>query len=343
MHKVTAFSRYNEPPPDECTHKVNLVKINPGGIRETIARDISFHELYQNHIKEGQMLYLTHTIHKGIAENVARLKVEDTASSAREYALVKAGTHPVRIKEPAHGKEPGALKIIPIQLSSPAEFLSIQLDRIYQFLKAGFPVEVRCRISVPKDKEERVSGRSHDDWHYIHKYFPHLRPDFILKAMPDGTDYAVVPVSNGVHVQWVFMAPGKGARHYQLSKGLFRIKDLVNRSIQNGKQGELPKLVRRKLVQSGNDAYSIRTGMVRHRVEQVHGRFGVESLFSEEVRKEDEAALAEGRNVRNKTVQHWKVIRGDKLGLDVIPVPKAGLKEDRPAFSSSRHFRGKTS
>jgi hypothetical protein len=102
--------------------------------------------------------------------------------------------------------------------------------------------------------------------------FPHLRPDFILKSMPEGSRYMIEPVSNGKKVQLVIVKPNPKIIHSGgLTERLFKVKKSVETSIDRGGQGQLPKVVRSELLASGNKRYSARTGLPREQAEKAFG------------------------------------------------------------------------
>ncbi|KAL6705232.1 hypothetical protein ACN47E_007192 [Coniothyrium glycines] len=344
MHKILPFDLYNLPELSAATHKVNLVQETKDGERRPIAQDITFQELYDNYVKDGQMLYLAHTLKKTLAENVQRLKEENVPEQARDYGLVAAYTHSVSIPRPQRGKHIGPLKVLPLNLSSPHTFVVMQLDRAYQFIMGGHPVEIRLRLRAAGTKKaEKLKPKSMDDWQWVHNHFPHLRPDVMLKGMPDGTGYSVEPFSDGRHVQWVWMPPGKDAERYEHTKRLLRVKASVRKSIADGRQGELPKELRKRLVASGQDYYTIRSGMPRRAVMKKYGEEGMDSVFSPEQVAEEQAYLEGkgGKSIKSLPVLRWMAHREAEHGPHPERKKSSGKLLRRLARSAAYMVRGK--
>lgn len=340
MHKVLAFELYATPSTKKCDHKINLVKEGgPGGIT-VIKSDIDLQDVYDNHVQPGQMLYMVHTITKSVADNYERLRDQDVAATSRNFALLDASASKMKVKDVQLGLQPGPLKVIPINLSSTKDYTRLQLNRMYQFLKAGSPVEVRLRLRKEgAGKNLQYTKGKHDAWHWIHERFPHLRPDFLLKAMPEGTAYCVVPMSNGTHVQWVFMPGGKAKRHYGKTSRVQNIAQTVRQAIKAGKQGELPKDMRRALVKQGNEAYSIRIGMPKARLQDVWGDEGVETVFGPAAKSEDQIAMDQGRNVNTKPVEIWITEARQKQSSIDKDLPPSRLIAKKPRRLSASKQR----
>jgi hypothetical protein len=273
MHKVLPYDLYKLAPPSASEHKVTVV----GGKNDTeiIARNITIQELYDDHAKPGQLLYLKSNVPKNIAGKIATLKAEDAPLQHKVYAFVQPYTIPGNRVNPQKGKGSDALRCIPMSLSSPAAYYKISLDRSYQFIEAGSPVEFKLRISgTSETKEKRMKPGDINEWIWLHEHFPHLRPDFILKSMPEGSRYMIEPVSNGKKVQFVIVKPNQKVLHSgDLTERLFKVKKSVEASIDRGGQGQLPKVVRSELLASGNKGYSARTGLPR---EQAESAFGID-------------------------------------------------------------------
>jgi hypothetical protein len=310
MHKVLPFELYDVPKLSESTHTIDLVKDKQDSTEPKIASGLSLKTVYEEYVKPGEMLYLTEAMKKGTAENYDKLKRDNIPSAFQTYALVKAGSTPVKIVNPQLGKQLGGLKVIPFSLSSPPLWVRMQLDRAYQFIAAGSPVEIRIRLKGSvTNKSEKTKPGNREIWPWMHNHFPHLRPDFIMKGMPEGTKYGVKPVSDGRHVQWVMMDGNKEIT-CDFTKRLFKVKQSVQAAIKRGKQGELPAAIRRDLVAAGHEAYSIRTGMPITALGERYGVDGVDSIFGKDLRTEEMAALAANKKIKTMDVNRWKVKRG---------------------------------
>lgn len=258
MHKLLPFDHYRLPPLDLLTHGVNLHKDG-----EVLAQ-ISLQDVYRNHVKPGQMLYLDEDIDKSKGASM-EVKNDVALGKHTTFRILEAGTLPGNKKDPHQGKGQGALRVTPLMLSSPADYFKHAIDRSYQFIKHGSPVEFTVRFRNAKmKKEERLMPVDHDAWHWIHEHFPHLRPDFILRSMPEGSRYIIDPVSDGRVLQFVIgtdKARNNGPFRSDLTKRFFKVKSSVTQSVQQGKQAQLPSYYREKLQRAGIKAYSPMTGL----------------------------------------------------------------------------------
>ncbi|CAO2648651.1 Nn.00g079180.m01.CDS01 [Neocucurbitaria sp. VM-36] len=251
MHKVLNFGSYEIAEPTASKHKLDLVA---GDKDPTIvAKDISLQELYNKHVKPGCMLYLAHAMNRKTVEKIEKLSDEAIPSEVRNYAIVKAHTRFVKVSKGQKGKQLGGLKIVIVSLASTVEYYKLALDRAYQFIANGSPVEFRIRMSGAKvTKEDKIKPGNPDAWPWLHDRFPHIRPDFILKGMPEGTFYLIKPVSDGRLVQFVMSRPAEKMPRVDLSIRLMRVKDSVQQLIGERKLSQLPKGMRRDLQAAGH-------------------------------------------------------------------------------------------
>jgi hypothetical protein len=321
QHKVLTFDTYDVAPPSDSSHRIHLYESNKKPNQTTlIASDISLQEVYDNHIKDGRMLYCNHAMDKKTVAKLYRLQGEDIANEYKNYAIINAHTHNVPIDNKQKGSQLGGLKTLIFNLASPIDHHRIILDRAYQFIEAGKPVEFRVRMQGTKlTKEERHQAGDPTMWPWMHMHFPHLRPDFIMKAMPEGTAYIVKPVSNGRQVQWVMAKPAKEMPPLDLTTRLLRVKESVKQSIREGKQSQLPKIMRKQLAESGLTDYSPNTGLPRLQARQKfakgNAKMGAEEkkyqqadaetdgfmLVDSEMQGKEEARLREERKLRRET------------------------------------------
>jgi hypothetical protein len=257
MHKVLPFSRYQVAPRDESTQRVNIVD---GG--KVIAQDITLETVYDKHIQPGQILYLHEEIEKAKAANITRLRQENANVHHRTYGIVTAESIQGNLKGPKQGKGQGALRVTPVALGSPPRYFQIAMDRSYQFIKHGSPVEFGIRISGKhvKNKESRLKPADLSSWQWIHEHFPHLRPDFILRSMPEHSRFLVDPVTDGRIIQFVIAAP-PFPNLRNITDRLFTVQQSVQKSITRGMQAQLPKWYRAQLKDGGHGAYSEVSGM----------------------------------------------------------------------------------
>jgi len=260
QHKVLPFDLYKVASPGDSAHEVTLVREGKKSKDpEVVAQDISLEELYEKHIGPGKMLYMIEQIDKKTAEKVDKLKSEGWQLKRRTYGILHAGSMPGSHKDPTAGKGAGALRTTPLSLSSPTAYFKLCMDRSYQYIEHGAPVEFSIAIKRSKlKKEERHFGvRDRDAWPWLHENFPHLRPDFILKSMPEGSRWSVEPVSDGRVVQFVIIRPSKLNKDpTNYTKRLFNVKRSVKLKIERGEQAQLPMIMRQRLFDAGVDNYS---------------------------------------------------------------------------------------
>jgi hypothetical protein len=301
MHKVIPFELYKIAAPSTSLHKVNLVDGKHHD--KVIAENITLQELYDEHIKPGHILYLTKTIPKNVAESVEKLKAEDTANTVKDFAIVVGNSILHNKKAPVGHLQ---LKTMPITLSSPVEYVRHTLDRAYQFVEHGSPVEFLIRLKGSQEKAEaRLKFGDTEGWPYIHDHFPHLRPDFILRSMPEGSTFVIAPVWNGKRIQFVIQKKA-WKLPLDLTKRLFKVKHSVQGSIKDGHQGMLPKVVREELAAGGSKDYTIKTGMPRPQAEALLKPDELETRWEFPVEGKDYTPPE-----RRKSITHQKIDNND--------------------------------
>jgi hypothetical protein len=255
QHKILPFDPYKVDRLDASEHLVNIKR---GG--KTIAEGISLKEVYDQHVKPGHLIYsLGSSIPKDVASNVEKLEAGDFATLNNNYSIFEGGSISYNKKDPRKGKGIGALRVTPLMLSSTPDYFKLAIDRSYQFVEQGCPVEFVLRYKQGHVKKEvAMLPTDHGPWKWIHRHFPHLRPDFILRAMPEGSRYVVDPVSNGNVLQFVIAKEvDKGPTiPDSLTKRFFRVKQSVQASIEKGLQAGLPKIYRQQLQEAGKTSYS---------------------------------------------------------------------------------------
>ncbi|RMZ67252.1 hypothetical protein GMOD_00001150 [Pyrenophora seminiperda CCB06] len=280
QHKVLTFQAYDvnkSAPLNQLKRRFDLYQGEKNESRRTlIAKNISLQEIYANHIQDGKMLYMAQRMEKRTMNQLLATRDEGLLEGYEEVALVNSHTHSTPIKPAVAkslGRSQGPLKVIIFTIISPPAYVRMVLDRAYQFIESGSPVEMRTRLQSQKlSKEERVRAGDPTTWPWIHQYFPHLRPDFILKSMPEGTEYFVKPVSDGRIVQWVMgKKAGNRTQRVDVTKRLFTVKASVQKAIAEGQQAMLPKIMREQLRETGNLNYSTNTALPR---EQARLKFG---------------------------------------------------------------------
>lgn len=266
----------------------------PGkGFDTIIAKDITLKQLYNDHVKPGEILYICSAVTKSMSGNIERMKQEDVPLNNKDYALVKAHSTPAHIDvvKPKYTKHDhseirtlNTLKCFSLMLSSPIMYLSQTFDKAYRFIEAGYPVEFIVRYAgAPSNKKEQLQYGPRDTWPYIHEHFPHLRPDFILRAMPQGTRFLIDPVSNGRVVQFVLSLRTEVDKR-SLTKRLFKVKSAVLHSIESGRQPELPMAVRFARKDEGNDKYPLKPGAPRANVKTKEKRADLDAARNKQPR-----------------------------------------------------------
>jgi hypothetical protein len=284
QHKILTFDEYKLPDLSESNHRVNLVKSDKD--KSIIAEGLSLQELHDNYVKDGQLLYSADRPNPVFAQDYEKLRESDYATENNNYALMEPYQTQISKKNTAAGEQLGALKIIIFALSSPIDYAKAVLDRAYQFVALGCSVEIRIRVKGKKlTKQERLQPGNPETLPWIHKHFPHLRPDIIKKSMPEGTQFLIKPWSDGRIVQWVLHKPWKGMPATKLDERLARVKESVMRSIKQGKQSQLPQILRQRLHDEGNQEYSPYTGLPREQARAKFSKPGGHLRMSGEERK----------------------------------------------------------
>jgi hypothetical protein len=196
QHKLLPFELYPIPPLGSSDQLVNIQTLADEQGRKTLVENITLQDAYDNYVKPGHLLVLLSEITKKVAEKVETLKQEKTYLSNSTYGIVKAESIPSNIKSPTAGKGQGALRVTPVNLASTKSYFTLALDRSHQFIRHGSPVEFTIRLKGGYDKTtDKLEFQGHENWTWLHNHFPHLRPDFILKSMPEGSRFVVDPVS----------------------------------------------------------------------------------------------------------------------------------------------------
>ncbi|KAF1967346.1 hypothetical protein BU23DRAFT_559411 [Bimuria novae-zelandiae CBS 107.79] len=292
MHKLIPFSRYDPPDPAMSDHKINIVKLlkanKDGPDREMVAEGVSLKEVYDNYIEPGNMLRLANSIHKRhTSANVDELEKFETAQKYKDYTFLKAHSTPARVKVEGRtpskaitkakisgGEEAGKeirhlqmLREVHLLLATPREHFSQMMDKAYQFIELSCPVEFSIRVkNVTEKKWSKTQSKSTHLFDYAFQRFPHLRPDFILKAMPPGTVYMIEPFSDGRHVQFVLgLKPAEGTplANMNLTRRALNVKAAAENAIKQGKANELPSVLRFQRIQAGDENYSLDSSVAR--------------------------------------------------------------------------------
>ncbi|EDU46611.1 hypothetical protein PtrSN002B_008701 [Pyrenophora tritici-repentis] len=337
QHKVLTFDRYDvqkASPREDSTHRINLYEAKKNlNDHKLIAENISLKTLYNKHMRDGQLLYCLKGMEK---KTIPKIRADpEIIEEYRNMALLKSHTHSVPIKHATAMNKfnnLGPLKVVIFTIASPPDYVRMCMDRAYQFLENGCPVEMRIRMQNSKlTKEERIRAGDPEVWPWVHARFPHLRPDFILKSMPAGAYYLVDPVSDGRIVQWVMAMPTKNQTKTEYTKRLFTVKRSVEMSIEKGQQAMLPKVMRQQLMETGNLNYSQNTGLPKVQARMKYASGGDVTYGGEEKKW-----LARDAETDKFLVPDTEeALQQPLIRYEPVTVPKEGSEP-------WRHRRGKT-
>lgn len=283
QHKSLTFSPYQIEPPSASSHRINLFETDKHHSKyQLIAEDVSFQEAYDSYVKPGHMIYCMKELKKGMAKTFATEEKEHLLDEYKNFSFVEAKSHRIPLNSPQKGRQLGGLKNIIFNESSPVSHYRLSMDRAYQFIELGSPVEFRIRLQGSVAKEQRLMPGDPTIWPWMHAHFPHLRPDFILKEMPEGTTFLINPVSDGRVCQWVLAKPTTVSSTQDLDKRFEKVQKGVVQSIRKGQQEMLPQQMRLQLAESGNENYSPNTGMPRSKAKAKYGKGGNVTYGAEE-------------------------------------------------------------
>jgi hypothetical protein len=269
MHKILGFKKYEVTPASASQHVVDVVRSEK--IKSTIASGISLVELYDNHVKPGHMLYLADQMDKNMAGKPEKMRQEQLEQRMKQFAITEARSRPT--KAGTKGPARGPLKVVVLMLTSPTEYFKLVLNRAHEFLLEGSPVEFRFRLGGKNEgrrarnkaleaeaseekegadgKQSVVHDKTEDDWVWIHQHFPHVRPDFILKGMPEGTVLTIDPVRNAKEMNFVMELPTGEMPMTDLNKRLEQVKKAVGEAKKTDTMG-----VPRAITEEGGEQYS---------------------------------------------------------------------------------------
>ncbi|USP80749.1 uncharacterized protein yc1106_08023 [Curvularia clavata] len=339
QHKALIFSPYTVEPPSASPHRINLFEGDKHHSNHTlIAKDVSLQEVYDNYVKDGYMIYSMQPLKKNMASDFKDVPEDDFPAIYKDYSFVHAHTHRVPMDSRQKGRQLGGLKNIIFNESSPTSYYRISMDRAYQFIEGGSPVEVRIRLQGKVSKFERHQPGDPTIWPWMHARFPHLRPDFIIKGMPEGTKFLINPVSDGRVCQWVMARPAQDTTQ-NLDEQFEKIKRRVTQSIKVGRQEMLPKLMRAQLVESGSADYSPHTGLPRVKARAKYAKGGDVTYGAEEKKRRAKDAEGAGFLVPDaEMVRKAEEDRAPRVKEDKAD-EKQGKRERQPAPWTGRGSR----
>jgi len=262
-HKALPFALYTPPPLSECPHRVNLVQPTEAedgeGTASVIASDTTLAQLYER-VQPGEMLYLigSDNIKKGLlsAASLDSRAKATIPTDNRNYAIVKPFTTSARVNvkgmpldSPPVWRTAGEVREVHLLLSHPHTYTRLMLDAAYRLINYGCPVEfhIRLRHEVVGSATQRLQSSPFDSMDWCLAHFPHLRPDFILKGMPEGTIYAIEPVCDGRVLAFVVMNTEVRQQYKckDFTRRFFQVQGSVKAAIADGVPMQLPSSVNR--------------------------------------------------------------------------------------------------
>ncbi|KAF2118633.1 hypothetical protein BDV96DRAFT_568242 [Lophiotrema nucula] len=287
LHVLLPFEQYEVPVPKRSDHKIEIWEKAGKGEPRLVEADVSLTTALAKYVKEGEALgplvCPKETLSDKQVQNWEYIRDNKIQDQYKRYCIIKQGSQGVHIASKKGKKAKGFIapddivvkkkadgtvmktKITPLgplkeqhlSLGSPTTYWHQALDKMYQFISLGNPVEISLylRSSHEPDKIKRVSRGDLEAWPWMHNHFPHMRPDFIMKAMPAGTYYMIEPFSDGKHVQWV-MGPDLPNQKRTFTKALVKIKEQLDQRVKNGTQENLPAPVKEMLRLQGYEKYA---------------------------------------------------------------------------------------
>ncbi|KAF2640661.1 hypothetical protein P280DRAFT_469384 [Massarina eburnea CBS 473.64] len=258
MHKIIPFQLYVPPPVEASDHRINLID---GKTKQVLGQNISLKTLYEEHLRPGRLLYPTEPVPSSLAANVERQIEEGTPQQFNTYATIEAMSIPgvqIKVAKPGVANSSkltfyqlGELKRSNLLLKSPIKYFQMNMDKAYRFLLAACPVEFNVRFGQKYlGKKFKLQRGPDERWPWMHNHYPHLRPDFIMKCMPQGTYYLIKPFSDGNVVQWVLAMPianQKPSDTKNLTKRVLKVQKSVKLNVSHGQQPGLPMSIRESL------------------------------------------------------------------------------------------------
>lgn len=296
MHKIIHYKRYDPPDLAESTHKVNVIKEGKnevgGKVRETVAEGVTLQHVYDNYIEPGKILRLASTIPRIDAPpDRPSLEKRRTAERYRDYVIFDALSTGTQVdagsKKAARAKGNRneirhmlGLREVKILLQTPMPHFAQMMDKAYQFLQLGSPVEFDICIRHVMDKKVAnifTDSTPAESLDYVYRHFPHLRHDFIFKSMPEGTRWVVDPFSNDRHVRFVLGRETKREENVKsnFTQRLLNVQKAVMKGIEEGRIQQLPMGVQSgKALPISSKGCSSPLGPLRHK------RRGLDRMFA---------------------------------------------------------------
>lgn len=264
-HTVLEIFRYTQPPLETAEQLINVY--SSGG--EVVAKDVTFQEVHDKHVRPGLSLSplklpaLDVPEEKRKLHSVATIKTHQVPAEFNNYVLTEL-VPPEKIPKFSYKDEKGhaGMKIMPLasrRLKIPLLF-RLQMEKIHNFLCMKHPVEVRFVLPGRKIGGVRRSEKNfslnpkadpviREEWEWLHRAWPHLHPDIVLKSMPEGTTFWLKPHIHAAGVGWVFGPPNSQKRAWD--KKIDSLRHRVKLNIREGKQMEMPLKMRQQLMEAG--------------------------------------------------------------------------------------------
>ena len=140
------FSPCKLEPPSASQHRINLYEAGKHHKHhELIAKDVSLQDVYDKYVKDGNILYSMQPLKKDMAKEFKDAEEHEFPEEHKNYSFATPREHRVSLQSPQKGYQFGGLRNIIFNESSPVSHYRISMDRAYQFIEGGSPIEVRIR------------------------------------------------------------------------------------------------------------------------------------------------------------------------------------------------------
>ncbi|KAJ8113842.1 hypothetical protein OPT61_g4137 [Boeremia exigua] len=253
MHKILNYDKFECPPLSASKHRVNLMR----SFKDTraIAKNMSLEQLYKKHPGPGKILCMMDQIPKALSKSCAKMRENDTPSIHNNFCFAPIHSD-TPAAEPKSNKR-GRIREVHLLLSNPPSYMAIALERAYRFIKADVVVEFSIRFSeTMMGKNSKAVDLDLPNW--VQEHFPHLRPDFILKSMPEGSAFEIKPMTNGQMIKFVIGIPKDQT---DLTKKLSTLQESVKKKLPKDvmAQNYLTRLGRKGVPVNSKAAQAIET------------------------------------------------------------------------------------
>jgi len=172
--------------------RIDLVDNSHNGEEFEPIKQITLADILKNHVKPGLLLVPSHPI-----------------SSEQQYYLRPIDTknppsQPKSLKRPKRNT-----KEFHFSFTAPVAYFTIFMYTAWHTLQAGIPVEIHVHGDRARQRS-RPGNADYIEWYKEQiNHNLHLRPDVILKAMPEASWIQLEPVSDRNKVCWMIGPPEK--------------------------------------------------------------------------------------------------------------------------------------